>query len=177
MENPRATVLKLIAFVNDPAANVNEARSMAVKACRLIEKHELIDPPPPEAETVSQEEEAPTKAKSFEDFLADMVEKAAHRRAREARVREAKRPRPPRPPTYPAGTEPWDVDVEQPAAPPPQPTVPGTRRVAPDSDARLITVLEPAYCPGCAEKLVYGRYGMWSRGEVWHTSCFEVATR
>ena len=170
MQNPRATVLKLIAYITDPAANENEARTMAVRVCHLIVKHGLIDPPaesPPEPAVPPQE-----RSVSFEEMLVTLMRETEARRRRDG----APRARPAPPPRYPAGTEPWDID-DEPAAPPPQPTVPGSRKVAPDLEARLITVLEPAWCPGCGQKLVYGRYGMWSRGEVWHSACFEAATR
>lgn len=187
MEDPRATVLKLIAYVTDPVANENEAREMAMQVCRIIKKHGLLDSSP----VPEMRRRGPVDVE-FVDLGTALEEILRGVRARPRR--------PPPPPTRetvnPFGAEdrgtapnvhdfiwepvgdPGDPFAVYPqAAPPPQPSVPGERaRRAKDPEAKLIPILQPAYCPGCHQKIRYGTYGMWSRGEVWHGPCLTQAT-
>ena len=181
MEDPRATVLKLIAYVTDPVANANEAREMALQACRIIKKHGLLD----QAPVPEMRRRAPADVE-FVDLSSALEE---------ILFRSRSRPRRP-PPTrttvnpevdYGSSPEPWAWDpntdpgdpfaVYPQAAPPPQPSVPGSRpKRAKDPDAKSIPILQMAYCPGCGQKIRYGTYATWTRGEVFHPACLKEAT-
>ena len=42
--NPKERARKLVALATDPGASSEEARTAAMAACRLIARHELLDP-------------------------------------------------------------------------------------------------------------------------------------
>lgn len=69
------TVKKLFAFILDPGANQEEARSMAVQAIRLIEKFDLLREP----DDLEQHTAAPENPFDWEELFAQAVSSARAR--------------------------------------------------------------------------------------------------
>ena len=61
--------------------------------------------------------------------------------------------------------------------PPPQPRIADVEVTRPkDPESKNIAILQPAWCSGCGQRIRHGTFATWSRGEVWHPSCYAHAT-
>lgn len=137
----REKAKKLVALAAK-SPNETEARNAALAACKLIDKHALLD----ERRYASAEAYAPT-GNPFEDFLRDVMGATVRTRPRPA-------PTPPQP------------TVERPHKRPPR-----------DPTARTIPIVDQtAFCAACGQRIMRGKFAMWSRGVVYHPTCYENAT-
>jgi len=159
MADVREKVLRLIELAVG-TANEHEARNAAVVACKLIKQHGLLE----------------VEVKEIDFFSPPPPSSARTRR----KVRPVAPPI--QAPVY--DKEEWDLVTEKlrdwmkEAAPPPLPHVPGAtkRRVPRDAEKKDIPITMPAWCAGCGQALRRGSYGTWSRGEIWHSTCYATAT-
>lgn len=93
MADPRVTVQRLIALALNPSANENEARNAALSACRLIQEHQLLDPP------------RKARPQALEDLFSDFFGDAEVIFSRPRARRPAEEPVPPPPqPSVPGST-------------------------------------------------------------------------
>jgi hypothetical protein len=152
-------------------ANEHESRNAALKACKLLHENNMFGLFDVVASTSTPED----PFSNLEDlFRAAGFGRRPYRRASTPQ---------PVPPTYPREREyvhppstPFDGEVF--VAPPPQPEVAGgvSEVRAHDPDAKVVPIVEPTWCTGCKQRMRYNTTGIWSRGEVWHSTCLTVAT-
>jgi hypothetical protein len=61
-------------------------------------------------------------------------------------------------------------------APPATKPVRAKRDKSPDDKLIPITMVERVICPICSQPLKRNSFGMWSRGEILHTTCYKTET-
>jgi hypothetical protein len=146
-EDVLATVHSLLRLAVE-ATNIDEARNAALQACRLIRKHEL--------RVVARQ--ATARSSPYINFADEMFDDLFDNVPRRPSVRVEVRP--------------------DPVSPPPQPTVPRPKsRMARDPEAKDIPILnEPAWCQSCGQRILRGRFATWSKGAVYHPTCWKNAT-
>jgi hypothetical protein len=150
------TVRSLIRLAVE-AENIEEARNAALQACKLIHAHALLvhEPVTGMRSRAPQlyEDDPAVRASSgggLNDLFDDMFGNAR------ATQRGPFSARPP----------------PKPVPPPPQPTVSKKTRRPPDTDAKNIPILESAWCGVCGQRILRGRFATWSRGSVFHPTCY-----
>lgn len=148
-ENVLATVAALVEKAADERTNVDEARNAGLQACRLIKKYGLLARPPARPRGFTPAPYTAAETVSFEDIF-DLFRDVAQRQP-------SRRP--------------------QPAAPPPQPTAaPSTKRVDPaDPNKKTVPIVDhPAHCALCTQRILRGKFAVWSKGMFYHQTCWDT---
>lgn len=123
-------------------SNENEARNAAMQACKLIHEHKLLARRPPAQGFYAPPEEGEWAVQTFDDLMNEVF---------------GNRPR----------------RQEPRAEPPPQPVVQPPAYTPPkDPDAKLIPVMEPAFCAKCGQRILRGKFAYWSRRQLYHQDCW-----
>lgn len=160
--DPLTTVLRLIAFAVDEGADENEARNMAMKACKLIHEHGLLKSPSV-VRRAPRPEASPWTVAHVDDLMDDIFSSVvgerwqdlidAEDRARQERFARARDRVAPEPPQH-------RVEGEAPNAVPPSRSV--------------IISGQIAFCKQCRIRIMPGKLATWSLGEFFHPMCWTI---
>ncbi len=146
-----ATVTALIEVAADERTNVDEARNAALQACRLIKKHGLLAAPTTRPTAQGFYRPSARVEIPFEEFFDELFGNVTVRRARRQ-------------------------EPEPPAAPPPEPKPQAReRRVdANDPDKKTVPIVDnPAYCGLCGQRILRGKFAVWSHSRFYHQTCWD----
>lgn len=151
-------VHQLITLALNEGANEHEARNAAMKACKLIQEHDLLEHNRAGRRRIPRPVNVQTIMDDFDEIFKQATPAGAADEDLYSRARGFGGPH------------------SEVRTPPPQPRVPGEEKKRTfDPDAKNIPILDPAWCTGCGQKIKRGAFATWSRGEVWHQPCWASA--